>query len=154
MPRTPDDQTMIHPDVHSVNVHPSSPNAVIAPTGGGLYVSSDGGARWQRLYRCYCRAVWVDPGRADHMVFGPADSVDENGRIEETHNAGETWERADEGLDTAWPRHMVERFLEVDGELLAVLSNGELIAAPLDTLKWRSVIPAVQQVNAVAALEM
>ncbi|MGC9522880.1 MAG: WD40/YVTN/BNR-like repeat-containing protein [Anaerolineae bacterium] len=145
---------MIHPDVHSVNVHPSSPNAVIAPTGGGLYVSSDGGARWQRLYRCYCRAVWVDPGRADHMVFGPADSVDENGRIEETHNAGETWERADEGLDTAWPRHMVERFLEVDGELLAVLSNGELIAAPLDTLKWRSVIPAVQQVNAVAALEM
>jgi hypothetical protein len=30
-----------------------------------------------------------------------------------------------------WPRHMVERFMQADYELL---SNGELVAAPLPTL--------------------
>ena len=36
----------IHPDVHSVAVHPSSPDLVLAPTGGGFYQSEDGGGRW------------------------------------------------------------------------------------------------------------
>ena len=32
---------------------------------------------------------------------------------------------------------MVERFLQAGDELVAVLSNGELVAAPLATLAWR-----------------
>jgi photosystem II stability/assembly factor-like uncharacterized protein len=48
---------LIHPDVHAIAVHPTSPDRVTAPTGGGLYTSVDGGKTWDNLYRCYCRAA-------------------------------------------------------------------------------------------------
>ncbi len=142
----------LHLDVHSVVVHPTSADIVIAPTGGGLYYSNDGGRRWDQLYACYCRAVWVDPDRPAHMILGPADGVDRQGRIEETEDGGQTWRPRMAGLDNVWPEHMVERFLQVEDTLLAVLSNGELIAAPLQSLEWQTLIPEVQNVNAVAAL--
>ncbi len=53
---------------------------------------------------------------------------------------------------------MVERFYQVDGSLMAVLSNGELIAAALEPgsapadLKWQVVLPSVQGVKAVATM--
>ena len=159
VPRVPKVATMIHPDVHSIEVHPSSPDWLVAPTGGGLYTSDDGGATWRRLYRCYCRAAWVDPERFDHIVFGPADSVSVNGRIERSIDGGRTWQPAMAGLADVWPGHMVERFHQIDNTLMAVLSNGELIAAVLEPghtafeLKWQVVIPAVQGVNAVATME-
>ena len=37
----------IHPDVHSIEVHPSSPDLVYAPTGGGFFRSLDGGQTWK-----------------------------------------------------------------------------------------------------------
>jgi photosystem II stability/assembly factor-like uncharacterized protein len=140
----------VHPDVHSVAVHPSSPDLVYAPTGGGLYRSRDGGEQWAHLYACYCRAVWTDPTRTGHLILGPADSVDRNGRIERTSDDGQTWEPASMGLEVPWPRHMVERFLPIDGELLAVLSNGELLAAPLETLGWQPILPDVGDARALA----
>ncbi len=140
----------VHTDVHSVVVHPSSPDHVIAPTGGGLYRSEDGGERWVHLYDCYCRAVWVNPEDAGHMVFGPADGVDRNGRIEVTGDGGATWEPAGDGIDAPWSGHMVERFLRWNEELLAVLSNGHLVAASLDDLVWRRVLPEVDDALAVA----
>ena len=144
-------EPFIYPDVHSIAVHPSSPDLVFAPTGGGFYRSTDGGRTWSDLYDCYCRAVWLDPSDPAHLILGPADGVDRNGRIEETHNGGQTWRLASTGLLVPWRHRMVERFFQVNGDLLAVLSNGELIAAPLATLEWRSVLPAVTDVAAVAA---
>ncbi len=47
---------------------------------------------------------------------------------------------------------MVERFVRVDNELLAVLSNGELIAASLSTLEWRRILTEVKSVNAVTTM--
>jgi photosystem II stability/assembly factor-like uncharacterized protein len=142
-PNAPIPDSFIHPDVHSVAVHPSSPEQVFAPTGGGLYHSSDGGTSWELLYRCYCRAVWVDPVTPDHLILGPADSVDSLGRIEESVDGGTTWRPITSGLEAPWPRHMVERFVPVEGELLAVLSNGQVVAASLETLVWRNLeIPA------------
>jgi len=152
VPRTPTDPTMIHPDVHSVVVHASSPDRVIAPTGGGLYVSDDGGAHWRRLTDRYCRAVWVDPDDADHMVLGPAAGVARDGRIEQSRDGGKTWQPAMDECDAPWPHRMVERFYEIGDELMAVLSDGELITAPLSTLRWHVVLPAVQDVNAIATL--
>lgn len=140
----------VYPDIHSLLVHPSSPDLVLAPTGGGFYRSEDGGKTWKRLYDCYCRAAWVDPADPAHILLGPADGVDKNGRIEETVDGGETWRPASGGLSVPWPGHMVERFVPTEGVLLAVLSNGELISSPLDSLSWWTVMPEVKAVNAVA----
>ena len=90
---------MIHSDVHSIGVHPSSAQEVFAPTGGGFYHSADGGETWECLYPgCYCRAAWIDPHDIRHIVLGPADGVDYNGRIEETRDGGRTWQPASSGL--------------------------------------------------------
>ncbi len=145
-------EPLVHPDVHSIATHISSPDLVFAPTGGGFYRSTDGGVSWARRYICYCRAAWIDPADPDHLILGPADSVDRNGRIEESHDGGRIWTAASSGLDVPWRRHMVERFTQAGDELLAILSNGELLAAPLATLEWRRILPADAGVASVAIM--
>jgi len=152
-PKAPVLGDRIHSDVHSVIVHPSSPDAVSAPTGGGLFVSEDGGETWTKRYDCYCRAVWADADDRGHLILGPADGVDSYGRIEETTDGGETWHDASEGLNSPWSHRMVDRFVQVDDELMAVLSDGQVMAAPLDTLNWRRVFEELGRVLAVAPLE-
>jgi len=139
----------VQSDVHSIAVHPSSPDLVFAATGRGLYRSSDGGLVWEHLYECYCRAVWVDPANPAHLVFGPAEGVDKNGRIEETDDGGQTWHPVSQGLDVPWPGHMVERFSQLGQGLIAVLSNGQLIAASLHDLAWHRILPDVKDAEAV-----
>ena len=147
------EQSAIHPDVHSVDGHPSSPDLIFAPTGGGFYVSKDGGSSFeQRHPPCYCRAVWVDPDDPDHMILGPASGVDREGRIMETTDGGDTWHSIEEGSSAPWSRHMVERFLPLNQHLMAVLSNGELIAAKYGQWKWRQLFAGVAHINAVAVM--
>jgi photosystem II stability/assembly factor-like uncharacterized protein len=143
-------EPFIYPDVHSISVQARTPDLVLAPTGGGFYRSTDGGATWVLLYDCYCRAVWVDPVDAQRMILGPADGVDKNGRIEMTADSGRTWIPASAGLKVPWRNTMVERFTQVEDELLAVLSNGHLLGAPLSTLEWRRILPDVPGIAAVA----
>lgn len=143
----------IHKDVHSVTVHPSSADQVFAPTGGGLYYSASGGDHWERLYACYCRAAWVDSNRPARLIFGPADGVDRGGRIEESIDGGHNWEAAMNGLTGAWPDHMVERFVQVGGELFAILSSGRVIVSTLDTWQWRPVLPALEKVADIAWIQ-
>ncbi|MEO6623335.1 MAG: hypothetical protein ABIN37_00660, partial [Burkholderiaceae bacterium] len=69
-------EPLIYPDLHSIHIHPTSPDRVYAPTGGGFYRSEDGGDNWALRYDCYCRACWVDPADPDHILLGPADNVD------------------------------------------------------------------------------
>lgn len=152
-PRADIPEAFIHPDVHSVAIHPSSPDLVYAPTAGGLYRSEDGGKRWENLYRCYCRAVWVHPDNADHLIFGPADHVDRQGRIEESVDGGQTWRPAFAGLGAPWAEHMVERFLQAGERLLAVLSNGHLLVTSLEVISWRRILPEVEGVNAVTFVQ-
>ncbi len=142
----------VHPDVHSLEVHPSSPDLVYAPTGGGFYRSLDGGNTWELRYRCYCRAVWVDPNDPDHLILGPADGVDYNGRIEASLDGGRTWQPASTGLSLPWGQHMVERFAQVGKTLLAVLSNGQLLAASVESLEWEHILRQAGQVNAVTSM--
>ena len=144
-------EPFVYPDVHSLEVHPTSPDLVYAPTGGGFYRSRDGGKTWKLFYDCYCRAVWVDLQSPDHMILGPADGVDRNGRIEETRDGGETWSMASNGLQVPWRRGMVERFFQVGEELFAVLSNGQLLSASLSALEWKRVLPGISNVNAVTS---
>jgi photosystem II stability/assembly factor-like uncharacterized protein len=145
-------EPFIHSDVHSIFVHPFLPNLVFAPTGGGFYRSTDGGKTWKCFYDCYCRAVWVDVLDSQHMVLGPADGVERNGRIEESRDGGQTWTLVSKGLEVLWSHSMVERFVEVGSDLLAVLSNGQLLSAPLAALEWRRILPEVTDVAAIAQL--
>jgi photosystem II stability/assembly factor-like uncharacterized protein len=142
-------EPFVYPDIHSLEVYPASPDLVFAPTGGGFYRSRDGGRTWELLYDCYCRAAWIDPLNPDHVILGPADNVERNGRIEATDDGGRTWQAAAQGLRVPWRQHMVERFAQLHNELWAVLSNGELLVAPLATLQWRQTLSDVQGVNAV-----
>lgn len=143
--------TMIHPDVHSITVPPSSSDIVTAATGGGLFRSIDAGRSWKNIYPCYIRAVWVDPIDHQHLVAGPADGVSRNGRIEESRDGGRSWHSASIGLKAPWARHMVERFAQVNDELFAVLSNGELWSRKLSDPNWNRVLPEIDQIKAIAA---
>jgi hypothetical protein len=142
----------IHSDVHSIEAHPSSKDLVFAPTGGGLYRSKDGGRTWELLYACYTRAVWVDPDDSEHLIFGPADGVDRMGRIESSRDGGQSWMPANGDLPVPWTATMVERFTQINDELLAVLSNGELYAASISTLEWRQILPDVPGIAAVTSM--
>lgn len=145
----------IHADVHSIQVHPTSPDLVDAPTGGGFFRSKDGGASWVNLYpSCYCRAVWVDPLDPDHLVLGPASGVDQYGRIEESKDGGRTWKTASDGLEVPWKHTMIERFAQVGSHLLGVLSNGEVIVASLEELSWQHILPEISGVDALASMEV
>jgi photosystem II stability/assembly factor-like uncharacterized protein len=141
----------IHPDVHSLDRHEACPRILTAATGGGLYRSTDGGAVWRSLYRCYVRAVWVDRGDPRHIIAGPADGVSRNGRIERTRDGGRTWEPASGGTDAPWSRHMVERLLAAGGRVFAVLSNGELWTAASAGGPWQRILPEAGEVKALAA---
>jgi photosystem II stability/assembly factor-like uncharacterized protein len=142
---------MIHPDVHSISVHPSSSDLVTAATGGGLYRSTDGGKTWNCIYRCYIRAAWVDPQDARHIIAGPADGVSRNGRLEESHDGGQSWQPASVGMNGPWPQHMVERFFQHDKNLCAILSNGELWARPTGQTVWQRILAEVSGIRAMAA---
>jgi photosystem II stability/assembly factor-like uncharacterized protein len=141
---------MVHPDVHSITVHPFSSDIVTASTGGGLYRSTDGGSNWKNLYRCYIRSAWVDPEDFQHIIAGPADGVSRNGRIEESFDGGRTWEPASDGMKTPWPRHMVERFVQTATDLFAILSNGELWIRPLNQAVWQHVLSEIADIRAMA----
>jgi photosystem II stability/assembly factor-like uncharacterized protein len=145
-------QPLVHADVHSVAVHPSSPDLVFAATAEGLYCSSDGGDTWTVTHlNSYCRAFWVDPADPDHIVLGPADSVArKNGRVEETHDGGATWRPASGGLDLPWPDRMVERFIQLDDELVAITNDGRMYASPPQALRWQRALPGLDGVNALA----
>lgn len=142
---------MVHPDVHSIAVQAAASDLVTAATGGGLYRSTDGGRSWKNLYPCYIRAMWVEPADARHIIAGPADGVSRNGRIEESFDGGQTWQLASDGMmPVPWPRHMVERFVRLGNDLVAILSNGELWLKQPNGSLWRRLLPEINQVKAVA----
>lgn len=140
----------IHPDVHSVGVHPGAAGRVYAPTGGGFYVSGDDGASWRGVALdafAYVRAVWVDPHDPGRMVLGPADGPDRNGRIAVTRDDGESWET----VTAVWPNDMVERFTQAGETLFAVLASGALLRSDLNGRQWQPVA-GVAGVNCVTIM--
>lgn len=140
----------IHPDVHSIAVHPANHNWLFAPTGGGFYTSKNGGSRWQPLYpNCYVRAVWLNPANSQEIVLGPADgSSGKNGRIEHSLDGGNTWQP----LTSAQNRSMVERFVQVGSHLFAVMSNGSVWHSPLPRQNWTPILPKETRINALCQM--
>ncbi len=131
---------LVHPDVHSIEVHPSSADRLYAPTGGGYYVSGDGGATWDCRYVCYVRAAVVDSLNPDVVIIGPAEnSSGRQGRIERTDDGGLSWER----VAGPWDNHMIDRFYRDADHLYAVTSQGHLLQAGLDGQTWQRILDAV-----------
>ncbi len=146
-------RTFLHPDLHDVAIHQESPNLVYAATMRGLYCSDDGGKKWLHIYAdCYIRALWLDPKHPHHIILGPADAVSVNGQIEESHDGGYSWTIAANGLTVPWRRAVVERFVQADDELLAIVSDGRLFAAPLSALRWQHILADRPFVLAAAAV--
>jgi photosystem II stability/assembly factor-like uncharacterized protein len=145
-------EPFVYPDVHNIKVHPSSPDLVFAATGDGFYRSLDGGAQWTQLHPSYVRALWLDPQDAQHIILGPADDIGRRGRIVKSRDGGQSWQAASAGIDTPMPRCMVERLMQVDDELFAVLSDGRLFAAHIETWRWREVLSDVKSINAVTTM--
>jgi hypothetical protein len=143
---------LIYPDLHSIQVHPASADWLYAPTGGGFYRSSDGGANWTLLYDCYCRACWVDPADPEHILLGPADNVEVNGRIEASRDGGHSWLPASGGQSVPWADDMVERFVPDGPRLLAVMNNGALLGAEIGRWDWTRLLPEAGQVLGAALL--
>jgi len=147
----------IHPDVHSITVHPTSADLVFAPTGGGFFGSQDGGASWESLHSpCYVRAVWIDPADARRLILGPSEGPSgQNGRIETSEDGGKTWQKT----AVSWPRNMVERFKPGRDFLFAVLANGQLLQTPLPApqsdltaLPWTQVLPNIKHIQDVTIM--
>jgi photosystem II stability/assembly factor-like uncharacterized protein len=141
---------LIHPDVHSIAVHPNSHNLLYAPTGGGFYRSQNGGSSWWGAFlSCYVRAVWVNPENSEEMVLGPAENASgQNGRIEHSTDGGKIWQRLTEPHN----RNMVERFVPAGGNLFAVMSNGELWHSPLPQQNWVPILPQSTQIKAASQM--
>ncbi len=149
-PDMPAPPTMLHPDVHSVITHPSSADLISACCGGGFYRSTDRGKSWGKIYDCYCRAAWIHPSDPNHIVLGPADDVSQNGRVEVTRDGGKTWTETSGNLSSPWAERMVERFLPLPDELLAILSDGEILLRKSDGGDWVSGFSESAPVNAAA----
>lgn len=140
----------VHPDVHSIEVHPSSPDLIFAPTGGGFYHSADGGKTWRTINDClYVRAVWLDVDNPNHLILGPSDGPSgQNGRIEVTYDGGQSWQQ----VAGRWSHNMVERFQQIGDNLWAVMANGNLLVTPLDELAWQPVLTEMTGVNDIAVM--
>ena len=55
------------------------------------------------------------------------------------------------GLQVPWLRHMVERFVQKDKDLLALLSNGELWLKRLGESRWHQILSEIAAIKAIAA---
>lgn len=108
----------------------------------GIVIAEGGGPEWCILRRgLNGRKVTSAVSRQGVILAGTTDGVfrsDDDGR---------TWRLASDGLVVPWPSHLVERFVQLGSQLLAVLSNGQLLSAPLESLAWRPILAKVQGVN-------
>ena len=135
----------VHPDVHSLAVHPEDPQMLFAATGGGVYRSRDGGATWERLIDGYTRAVAIHPVTPEVVLAGPARRVGQEGRILASEDGGDTWVLAARGLEIPM-LGMVERFVlhpDFPNDLFAILADGQLLRSRADRIRWRPLEPRV-----------
>jgi photosystem II stability/assembly factor-like uncharacterized protein len=158
------------PDIHHITGHPADPDLLFASLGwagpkneqrppdapplGGVARSRDGGVTWQKFHTDYTRATIIPPARPDLLLAAPALRVGAQGRIEVSADGGDTWQPANDGIDTPM-EDMVELFVPApDDSIWAICSGGRLLRAEPGEWRWRTCLPegATVKVEAVAFL--
>ncbi len=145
----------VHPDIHGLAVSPAEPSVVYAATPQGVFVSTDGGERWQRRINgidpLYCRPIVVLPESPDVAIvvatngasgfFGiPAERT--GGRVFRTTDRGQTWQRVTAGLPESLaptPTLAVEAGVGDSGagRVYLPLFSGEVYVSENGGAEWR-----------------
>lgn len=150
-------------DIHYITGHPERGEVLYAALGyagidhtpnqagpgwrGGVARSTDGGSSWTKLLTDYTRGVIVPESRTEIVVAGPSPDVGRNGRIEVSHDGGDSWEDASSGIATPM-EDMVEVFVEApDDEIWAVCSGGRLLRSSVNELHWTPVLQDANQLE-------
>ena len=128
----------IHPDVHSIDIHPAKPDTIIAATGGGVFRSVDRGASWQHLIDDYTRGVCIKADDPSTVVVGPSRRVGHLGRMMVTHDAGDTWRDAEVNLTFPLDR-MCEHIICDAQDVFAVVLDDAVYHAEFADLAWNPV---------------
>jgi photosystem II stability/assembly factor-like uncharacterized protein len=155
----------VHDDIHYVTGDPADPDVLYVALGGallsrknlqipgqprrigGVARSDEGGRNWRKLLLDYTRAIFVPPARPDLLLAAPAERTDHGGWIVVSSDAGETWERADAGIETPMP-DMVERFEPApDGSIWAICSGGRVFRAMSGEWRWTTPLPATSGID-------
>jgi photosystem II stability/assembly factor-like uncharacterized protein len=146
----------VHDDVHFVTGDPRDPDLLYVALGGalvdrthprwageprrigGVARSDDAGRSWRKLRSEYTRALMIPSAAPDLLLAGPSHRTGEGGWIVVSSNRGESWERADAGIETPMP-DMVERFEEApDSSIWALCSGGRLLRSDPGEWRWSS----------------
>ncbi|MHC4464622.1 MAG: WD40/YVTN/BNR-like repeat-containing protein [Planctomycetota bacterium] len=141
----------------------NAPKIILAGTEpASIFVSHDGANSWHtspevaELRDNYGWFLPYSPNAGCVRGFAVAESGPQPARVYAavevggvlvSNDNGNTWHLA-EGSDG---RPDMDRFAQIENDLLAVLSNGELWSKQLSGSKWHRVLPEITHVKAIAA---
>ncbi len=128
----------LHPDVHSIDLHPGQPDTVMAATGGGVFRSTDRGRSWQHLIDDYTRGVCIKADDPATVVVGPSRRVGRLGRMMVSSDGGDTWRDAEQNLTFPLDR-MCEHIICDAQDVFAVVLDDAVYHASFTNLAWKPV---------------
>lgn len=128
----------LHPDVHSIDIHPGQSDTIIAATGGGVFRSVDRGQSWQQVIDDYTRGVCIKADDPATVVVGPSRRVGRLGRMMVSRDGGETWQDAEQNLSFPLDR-MCEHIVCDQDDVFAVVLDDAVYHAAFADLAWHPV---------------
>lgn len=128
----------LHPDVHSIDIHPGRPETIMAATGGGVFRSTNRGKSWQHLIDDYTRGVCIKADDPTTVVVGPSRRVGRLGRMMVTRDGGDTWQDAEQNLTFPLDR-MCEHIICDAEDVFAVVLDDAVYHAAFADLAWQPV---------------
>ncbi|MGH2366648.1 MAG: WD40/YVTN/BNR-like repeat-containing protein [Chloroflexota bacterium] len=156
----------VHPDIHGLAISPADPMVIYAATPQGVFVSRDGGERWQQridgLEPLYCRPIIVHQEDPDVAVvvathgasgfFGiPAERT--GGAVFRTTDGGGTWQRVTAGLPAPLaPTPAMVADPDEPGRVYLPLFSGGVYVSEDGGMQWRELARGLPPIlRAVAA---
>lgn len=153
-------------DVHKALIDPRDPNKIYVTGGAGLYVTFDGGGRWERWMSSdwaedvYPDAIVLNPHRPDVMFVAAAEHNPSRwrssgapgyagGRIYRSKDAGRTWETLGNGLPERMQHEFGALCLESSGDsysLFAATTGGEVYWSEDGGESWSIIVSGLSPV--------